>query len=116
MPYLSGLSPAWWPIPSDPFVCCPQGYPCGHYTEPQRECHCTPRQVQQYLGRISGPLNAVNRVPGTERNPVQLSEGPQRGKQRRKTRGTAVARREIPQCMRPFPFHVTYLLSFTAVP
>jgi len=30
--------------------------PCGYLTDPRKECHCTPRQVQQYLGRISGPL------------------------------------------------------------
>jgi len=30
--------------------------PCGNYTDPRRECHCTPRQIQSYLGRISGPL------------------------------------------------------------
>ena len=30
--------------------------PCGYLTDPKRECHCTPRQVQAYMGRISGPL------------------------------------------------------------
>jgi magnesium chelatase family protein len=30
--------------------------PCGYYTDPARECVCTPRQIQKYLGRISGPL------------------------------------------------------------
>ena len=30
--------------------------PCGYLTDPKRECHCTPRQVQAYLGKISGPL------------------------------------------------------------
>ena len=39
-----------------PFDGCPQGCPCGYLTDPRKECHCTPRQVQQYLGRISGPL------------------------------------------------------------
>ena len=34
----------------------PHGCPCGYLTDPRKECHCTPRQVQQYLGRISGPL------------------------------------------------------------
>jgi len=33
-----------------------QGCPCGYLTDPRKECHCTPRQVQQYLGKISGPL------------------------------------------------------------
>ena len=49
-----------------PFDGCPHGCPCGYLTDtpalklrstsPRKECHCTPRQVQQYLGNISGPL------------------------------------------------------------
>lgn len=30
--------------------------PCGHLNDPNRECVCTPAQVQRYLGKISGPL------------------------------------------------------------
>jgi len=30
--------------------------PCGYLTDTKRECHCTPRQVQAYMGKISGPL------------------------------------------------------------
>jgi len=30
--------------------------PCGHLNDPNRECVCTPSQVQRYLGKISGPL------------------------------------------------------------
>ena len=30
--------------------------PCGYYTHPQKECRCTPLQIRNYLGRISGPL------------------------------------------------------------
>src|SRR3972149_2174725 len=33
-----------------------QGCPCGYYTDPSRECTCTPHQIQKYLGKISGPL------------------------------------------------------------
>jgi magnesium chelatase family protein len=29
---------------------------CGFYSDPTRECRCTPAQIQQYLGKISGPL------------------------------------------------------------
>ena len=32
------------------------GCPCGYHTDPRRECHCTPHQIQRYLSRISGPL------------------------------------------------------------
>jgi len=30
--------------------------PCGYYTDPTRPCHCTPREIKNYLSRISGPL------------------------------------------------------------
>jgi magnesium chelatase family protein len=30
--------------------------PCGYYTDPGKECICTPTQIQRYLNRISGPL------------------------------------------------------------
>lgn len=30
--------------------------PCGYYNHPTHECHCTPAQIQKYMGKISGPL------------------------------------------------------------
>ncbi|HXL72368.1 MAG TPA: ATP-binding protein, partial [bacterium] len=33
-----------------------QECPCGYYTDPSRECICSPNQIQKYLGKISGPL------------------------------------------------------------
>lgn len=30
--------------------------PCGYFTDPKRECRCTPTQIQRYLSKISGPL------------------------------------------------------------
>lgn len=30
--------------------------PCGYFTDPKRECRCTPTQIQKYLSKISGPL------------------------------------------------------------
>lgn len=29
---------------------------CGFRTEPQKECTCTPIQIQRYRSRVSGPL------------------------------------------------------------
>jgi len=29
---------------------------CGNFTDPSRECTCTPLQIQKYMSRISGPL------------------------------------------------------------
>jgi magnesium chelatase family protein len=34
----------------------PHGCPCGNYTNPRRECRCTPRKIERYRRRISGPL------------------------------------------------------------
>jgi len=30
--------------------------PCGYYTDPVRECRCTPGRIRSYMARISGPL------------------------------------------------------------
>jgi magnesium chelatase family protein len=44
--------------------------PCGFAGDQSRECRCTPRQIEQYHGRLSGPLRdrfdltvSVGRVP-----------------------------------------------------
>ena len=33
-----------------------QGCVCGFLTDPQKECTCTPLQIQRYRSKISGPL------------------------------------------------------------
>ncbi len=30
--------------------------PCGWLTDPKKNCHCTPPQIQRYMNKISGPL------------------------------------------------------------
>jgi magnesium chelatase family protein len=30
--------------------------PCGYFSDPQRECRCSPVQIERYRARISGPL------------------------------------------------------------
>ena len=30
--------------------------PCGYRNDPRRDCHCTPPQIEKYMGKISGPL------------------------------------------------------------
>ena len=30
--------------------------PCGYYGDDERECNCSPRQINNYLSKISGPL------------------------------------------------------------
>ncbi|NIL99979.1 MAG: YifB family Mg chelatase-like AAA ATPase [Acidobacteria bacterium] len=65
--------------------------PCGHHGNPARRCDCSPRQVQAYLSRLSGPLldrfDLVVEVP-----PVELTRlgGPGRGEP-----SSAVARRVV---------------------
>ncbi len=47
--------------------------PCGHLNDPDRECVCTPSQVQRYLGKISGPL--MDRIDlHVEVTPVDFEE------------------------------------------
>src|SRR3954454_17462959 len=43
-------------IPSQKTNCYMHGCKCGFYGDTTRECRCTPGQIQQYLGKISGPL------------------------------------------------------------
>jgi magnesium chelatase family protein len=37
-------------------ICAMNPCPCGFFTDPKKECHCTPNQIQKYLSKISGPL------------------------------------------------------------
>jgi magnesium chelatase family protein len=30
--------------------------PCGYFGSEERECHCSPNQIQRYINKISGPL------------------------------------------------------------
>ncbi len=30
--------------------------PCGYYTDPKKECHCSAIQIKKYMSKISGPL------------------------------------------------------------
>ncbi|HHT9110350.1 MAG TPA: YifB family Mg chelatase-like AAA ATPase [Candidatus Brocadiaceae bacterium] len=37
-------------------ICAMNPCPCGYFTDKQRECHCTPHQIQNYMSKVSGPL------------------------------------------------------------
>ncbi len=51
--------------------------PCGHFGEIQQRCGCTPRQIQRYFGKVSGPIldrmDIVVEVPGL--SPEELRRG-----------------------------------------
>ena len=32
------------------------GCPCGFFTDPTKQCRCTPTKIHKYLSKISGPL------------------------------------------------------------
>jgi magnesium chelatase family protein len=47
--------------------------PCGYFTHPEKECKCTPYQVQKYRSKISGPL--LDRIDiHIEVPPIRFSE------------------------------------------
>lgn len=37
-------------------VCAMNPCPCGYYTDPRKPCRCNPNKIQNYMGKISGPL------------------------------------------------------------
>ena len=37
-------------------VCAMNPCPCGYFTDPKKACRCTPNKIQNYMGKISGPL------------------------------------------------------------
>ena len=68
----------------------PHGCPCGFATDPKNECHCTARQIAQYMSRISGPLldridleggtaDAESGFPLSPARTLRVSRGGERG-------------------------------------
>lgn len=54
-------------------VCAANPCKCGNYLDDKVPCTCTPRQVQQYMSRLSGPL--LDRIDiQIEMNPVKYKE------------------------------------------
>lgn len=54
-------------------ICAANPCRCGHFLDGPGKCTCTPRQIQQYLGRLSGPL--LDRLDiQVEVMPVKYSE------------------------------------------
>jgi magnesium chelatase family protein len=63
--------------------------PCGHFTDSLKECNCTPIQIRNYMGKLSGPLLdridihvSVPRVSFREISQTQASESSENIRQR----------------------------------
>ena len=59
-----------------------QGCPCGFLGHPRKPCRCTPRQVQLYRARLSGPL--LDRIDMHVEVPVVAARELTRGVRRRR--------------------------------
>lgn len=72
--------------------------PCGYFTDPQRQCRCTPAQIQQYMSKISGPLldriDIHVEVPGVRYRDL-ASEGPVEGSEEVRGRVCAARKRQL---------------------
>ncbi len=73
--------------------------PCGYYTDPHHECHCTPTQIRNYLKRISGPL--LDRIdihvdvpPVRLRELTKLPDGESSAEIREQVEGARAAQRD----------------------
>lgn len=54
-------------------VCAANPCRCGYFLDPGGKCTCTPKQIQQYMGRMSGPL--LDRIDiHIEVTPVKYNE------------------------------------------
>lgn len=75
--------------------------PCGFLTDPQKECRCTPRQIQNYQSRLSGPLLDridlhinVPAVPVEKIIPSRTQNKPSRAESSKKIKSRVVAARQ----------------------
>jgi magnesium chelatase family protein len=71
------------------FVAASNPCPCGHFTDALKECVCTPIQIRNYMGRLSGPLLdridmhvSVPRLSFREISEARESEGSDRIRER----------------------------------
>lgn len=37
-------------------ICAANPCKCGNFLDPSKQCNCSPKQIQQYMGKLSGPL------------------------------------------------------------
>jgi magnesium chelatase family protein len=77
-------------------VCAMNPCPCGYYTDPTKECTCTPPMIQKYMAKISGPLldriDLHIEVPAVKYKELSSKEG---GETSEKIRARVTEAREI---------------------
>ena len=61
--------------------------PCGYYTDPKRQCTCSPPQVERYLSRVIGAADRPHRHP--RRGPAGAVEAAPLGRRRDQLGGHA---------------------------
>ncbi|MBI1805487.1 MAG: ATP-binding protein [Ignavibacteria bacterium] len=69
---------------------------CGYFTDPSKECTCTPLQIQKYMAKISGPLldriDLHNEVPAVKYKELASKDS---GESSHQIRERVIAAREI---------------------
>ncbi len=77
-------------------VCAMNPCPCGYYTDPTKECTCTPPMIQKYMAKVSGPLldriDLHIEVPAVKYKELSSKEG---GESSEKIRARVTEAREI---------------------
>jgi len=77
-------------------VCAMNPCACGNFTEPSKECTCTPSHIQKYLAKVSGPLldriDLHIEVPAVDYGALR---GTHTGESSRRIHDRVVAAREV---------------------
>jgi magnesium chelatase family protein len=72
--------------------------PCGFLNDERRECRCTPAQVANYRGRLSGPLrDRIDLIVDVPAVPVQAITDGEAGESTADVRQRVSAAREVQQ-------------------
>lgn len=73
--------------------------PCGNFRNPKKECRCSPRQIKNYMSKISGPLldrfDMFLEVPPLEPEELLGKVGSEGGTQTKEAREKVLIAREM---------------------
>ena len=77
--------------------------PCGFRTDPRRDCHCTPIQIERYMGKISGPMFLITCMIATDQiSPADTLQTPL---------STSTNARWLPKTPNPTPITIFHASS-----